>query len=77
MFVPLIDTDYYARCTHHASLTQFLCFILLRFCDMRSESGAGKDLSGMIAASADFSGVNFREAQMSKLVLYCVLTEMQ
>ena len=38
----------------------------LRECDLRGQSGAGKDMSGMIGGSADFSGVNFKEAQISK-----------
>ena len=38
----------------------------LRQCDMRSQSAEGKDLSGIIAADADFSGVNFKETQISK-----------
>jgi hypothetical protein len=31
------------------------------------QSGAGKDMSGMIGSDADFSGVSFKEAQISKL----------
>lgn len=38
----------------------------VRNCDLRGQSAAGKDLSGIIAADADFSGVNFKEAQISK-----------
>lgn len=38
----------------------------LRQCDLRGQSGAGKDMSGVIAANADFTGVNFKEAQLSK-----------
>lgn len=38
----------------------------LRQCDLKGQTGAGKDLSGMIAADADFSTVNFKEAQLSK-----------
>jgi uncharacterized protein YjbI with pentapeptide repeats len=38
----------------------------LRECDLRSQTAAGKDMSGMIASEADFSGVNFKEAQISK-----------
>lgn len=38
----------------------------LRMCDLTKQSAANKDLSGMIAAEADFSGVNFKEAQLSK-----------
>lgn len=38
----------------------------LRECDLRAASGAGKDLSGAIMADADFSGVDFKEAQLSK-----------
>ena len=33
---------------------------------MQGQSGAGKDMSGFIAANADFTGVNFKEAQISK-----------
>jgi uncharacterized protein YjbI with pentapeptide repeats len=45
----------------------------LRECDLRSQSAAGKDMSGMIASEADFSGVSFKEAQISKYV-GCTLT---
>jgi len=38
----------------------------LRQCDLKGQTAAGKDLSGMIAADADFSTVNFKEAQLSK-----------
>mmetsp|Transcript_30549 Transcript_30549/g.41855 ORF Transcript_30549/g.41855 Transcript_30549/m.41855 type:complete len:247 (-) Transcript_30549:60-800(-) len=38
----------------------------LRECDLKGQSGAGKDMSGMIGGNADFSGVNFKEAQISK-----------
>eukprot|EP01036_Dinobryon_divergens_P035775 gene35775-46421_t len=38
----------------------------LRECDLRGQSGAGKDMSGMIGGDADFTGVNFKEAQISK-----------
>ena len=38
----------------------------LRECNLQGQSGAGKDMSGIIAANADFSGVNFKEAQISK-----------
>lgn len=38
----------------------------LRECDLTKEDGAGKDISGVIGADADFSGVNFKEAQLSK-----------
>lgn len=38
----------------------------LRECDLRDQNGAGKDMSGLIAENSDFSGVNFREAQLSK-----------
>lgn len=38
----------------------------LRECDLRGQNGAGKDMSGMIGGSADFTGVNFKEAQISK-----------
>lgn len=38
----------------------------LRQCDLRKQSGAGKDLSGMIASDADFTGVNLKEALISK-----------
>jgi len=30
------------------------------------QSGAGKDMSGMIGANADFSDVSFKDAQISK-----------
>lgn len=38
----------------------------VRECDLKGQSGAGKDMSGIIAANADFSGVDFKEAQISK-----------
>ena len=38
----------------------------LRECDLTKEDGVGKDISGVIGADADFSGVNFKEAQLSK-----------
>ena len=38
----------------------------LRECDLTKEVGVGKDMSGVIGADADFSGVNFKEAQLSK-----------
>jgi uncharacterized protein YjbI with pentapeptide repeats len=38
----------------------------LRQCDLKGQSGTGKDLSGVIAENTDFSGINFREAQFSK-----------
>ena len=38
----------------------------LRECDLKDQSAAGKDLSGMIGMNVDFSGVNFKEAQLSK-----------
>lgn len=38
----------------------------LRECSLVGQSGAGKDVSGMIASNADFTGVNFKEAQLSK-----------
>ena len=38
----------------------------LRECDLKGQSGAGKDMSGMIGSNADFSGVDFKEAQISK-----------
>jgi len=38
----------------------------LRECDIKGQSGAGKDMSGLIAENSDFSGVDFKEGQMSK-----------
>ena len=38
----------------------------LRQCVMKDQIADGKDLSGIIASDADFSGVSFREAQLSK-----------
>ena len=38
----------------------------LRECDLRGQSAAGKDISGFIGSDADFSGVDFKEAQLSK-----------
>lgn len=38
----------------------------LRECDMKGQSGAGKDMSGLLAENSDFSGVDFKEGQMSK-----------
>ena len=38
----------------------------LRECNLKGQSGAGMDLSGIIASNADFSGVSFKEAQLSK-----------
>ena len=38
----------------------------LRECDLTKQSAANKDISGMLASNADFSGVNFKEAQISK-----------
>lgn len=38
----------------------------LRECDIKGQSAAGKDLSGLIGSNADFSGVNFKETQISK-----------
>lgn len=38
----------------------------LRECDLTKQSAANKDMSGMLASNADFSGVNFKEAQISK-----------
>lgn len=38
----------------------------LRECDLKGQSGAGKDMSGMIGANADFAGVSFKDAQISK-----------
>jgi uncharacterized protein YjbI with pentapeptide repeats len=38
----------------------------VRGCDLRGQSAAGKDLSGIIAGDADFTGVNFKEGQISK-----------
>lgn len=38
----------------------------LRECDVSGQSAEGKDLSGIITLGADFSGMNFREAQLSK-----------
>lgn len=33
----------------------------LRECDLKGQSGAGKDMSGAIFSEADFSGINFKE----------------
>lgn len=38
----------------------------LRECNLQGQSGAGKDISGFIGSEADFSGVDFKEAQLSK-----------
>jgi uncharacterized protein YjbI with pentapeptide repeats len=38
----------------------------LRECDLRGQSAAGKDLSGVIGGDADFSKVDFKETQLSK-----------
>jgi len=38
----------------------------LRECDLKGQSGEGKDMSGVIGSEADFSGVSFKEAQISK-----------
>lgn len=38
----------------------------LRQCVLTGQTAEGKDLSGMIASEADFSGVSFRDAQISK-----------
>lgn len=38
----------------------------VRECDLKGQSGAGKDMSGIIASNADFSGVDFKDAQISK-----------
>jgi uncharacterized protein YjbI with pentapeptide repeats len=38
----------------------------LRQCTLTGQNAANKDLSGMIASEADFSKVNFKEAQISK-----------
>merc|ERR1719456_1959280 len=38
----------------------------LRACKMSGSSAAGYDLSGVIASDADFSGTNFKDAQLSK-----------
>lgn len=38
----------------------------LRECNLQGQSAAGKDLSGLIGSEADFSGVDFKEAQISK-----------
>lgn len=41
----------------------------LRECklDRNSQSGAGKDLSGALFSEADFTGIDFKEAQLSKV----------
>lgn len=41
----------------------------LRECDLKGQSGAGKDMSGIIGESADFSGISFKEGQLSKGLL--------
>lgn len=38
----------------------------LRECNLQGQSAAGKDISGMIGSDADFTGVNFKETQLSK-----------
>ena len=38
----------------------------LRECDLKGQDASGKDQSGMIASQADFSGVSFKEGQISK-----------
>lgn len=42
----------------------------LRQCNLKGQSAQGKDLSGMIAADADFSTVSFKDAQISKSALH-------
>lgn len=41
----------------------------VRLCDLKGQSGANKDMSGIIASETDFSGVNFKEGQLSKGLL--------
>lgn len=38
----------------------------LRECDLKGQDASGKDQSGMIASEADFTGVSFKEGQISK-----------
>lgn len=38
----------------------------LRECVLTGQTAEGKDLSGMIASDSDFSGINFKAAQISK-----------
>ena len=38
----------------------------VRECDLKGQTGAGKDMSGLIADSTDFTSVDFKEAQLSK-----------
>ena len=38
----------------------------VRECDLKGQSGAGKDMSGLIADATDFTSINFKEAQLSK-----------
>ena len=38
----------------------------LRECDLKGQDAVGKDQSGMIASEADFSGVSFKDGQISK-----------
>jgi uncharacterized protein YjbI with pentapeptide repeats len=38
----------------------------LRECDLKGQTGAGKDMSGIILENSDLSGVNLKEAQLSK-----------
>ena len=38
----------------------------LRECDLRSQDGKLKDMSGVIGSNADFTGVSFVEGQLSK-----------
>ena len=41
----------------------------LRECDIKGQDGAGKDMSGIVADNSDFTGVNFKEAQLSKGII--------
>jgi uncharacterized protein YjbI with pentapeptide repeats len=39
----------------------------LRQCNLKGQTGAGKDMSGAIMSEADFTGIDFKEAQLSKV----------
>lgn len=39
----------------------------LRQCTLTGQTGAGKDMSGAIMSEADFTGIDFKEAQLSKV----------
>lgn len=45
----------------------------LRQCDLKGQSGAGKDMSGAIFSEADFSGVNFKEGCMIYINIFMMI----